>query len=330
MLSAFMSERELQQGRSEVEILRNMYRQYQRLDTKRLMSSALSSGFLKMPPGAGNRSASQVSHLLAETTLLVSLCFGVIAVRDPEPGIPLRRAKGFYAVLCDQQVSDAMAVYDPSDPAVFDISALVERDGTGRGMIQYSDFGVRVAQLRRWLVEDPMHRHVGREAAKSLQDMANYFSPLLDRLANADARVTHLCIWPQESLYFLPFHVLPLRDGIIADRFVVTTIPSLEVLFASRDPVKRSGFLAVGCADGGVEYGLQSEPSLHTQVEKIAEVVGASPLIGNEATLSMVWSLMQDSQYIHIAAHGAQNVDSPAFHCLFLSSSNASDGRLKP
>jgi len=328
MLGAFMSEREFQQGGSKVEILRNMYRQYQRFDTNQLMSRALSSPHALIPKPMRYRSPRDVSQALPGATLLVSVVFGIVAVRNPQSGVKLRKAKGFYATFCDHRGSDAMAVYDPSDPAVFDTTALVEPGSTGRGIIRFSEFGLRMAALRRSLVEDPMHRHVGREASEHLKGMAIYFSPLLERLSKADEHVTHLCIWPQESLYFLPFQILSLQDGIIADRFIVTTIPSLEVLFTPRTHIKRTGFLVVGCAEGGVEYGLQSEPSLHTQVESISEVLDVSPVIGMEATPEKVQDLMQVNRYIHIAAHGAQNVDSPAFHCLFLSSADKSDGRL--
>ena len=328
ILGAFMSERELQQGRSPVETLRNHYRQYQRLDTQLLMSSSLLFRAAGREVVARYRTSAGLSRILPDRTLLASICFGVIGVRTPGEGVHrLRKAKGFFGTIYDHQSSYGMTVYDLEDPAVFDISALVEPGSTGRGIIQLSDFGLRVAALRRALLEDPLNRPVGREAAEYLRGMTSYFRPLLENIFKTES-ASHLCIWPHQSLYFLPFHVLPWQDGIVADRFAVTVIPSLEVLFSPRHRYMEHSFLAVGCADGGMEYGLYGEPTLHTQAESIAEAVGATVLVGSNATPSAIRDLIEHSEYIHIAAHGAQNLDAPAFSCLFLSNADGSNGRL--
>jgi hypothetical protein len=330
ILGAFMSERELQQGRSAVETLRNHYRQYQRLDTNRLMSSTLLFRSAGREVAARYRTSATISRALPETTLLASICFGVIGARRPGEGVyRLVKAKGFFGTIYGHHSSYGMAVYDADDPAVFDTQALVDPGSTGRGIIQFSEFGMRVATLRRALLEDPVHRPVGRDAAKHLRQLASYFGPLLQFLFRAEsASASHLCIWPHQSLYFLPFHLLPWQDGIVADRFAVTVVPSLEVLFSPHHRFRERRFLAVGCADGGVDYGLYSEPTLHAQVESIAEAVKATALVGSKATPSAVRDLIEHSEYIHIAAHGAQNLDAPAFHCLFLSKADGSNGRL--
>ncbi|QYX76124.1 CHAT domain-containing protein [Streptomyces akebiae] len=330
MLGAFMSERELQQGKSAVEVLRNQYRQYQRMDTSRLMSGTLSFRAAGREVAARYRSSVAISRVLPETTLLASICFGVIGARGPGEGVyRLVKAKGFFGTIYDHHSSYGMAVFDPEDPAVLDTQALVERGSTGRGIIQFSEFGMRVAGLRRALLEDPVHRPVGRDAAEHLRQMASYFEPLLKFLCRAEsASTSHLCIWPHQSLYFLPFQLLPWQDGIVADRFAVTVIPSLESLFSPSYRFRERRFLVVGCADGGVEYGLYSEPALHSQVKNIAEAMQAMVLVGSSATPSAVRDLVEQSEYVHIAAHGAHNLDAPAFHCLFLSNADGSNGRL--
>ncbi|MGY4991904.1 CHAT domain-containing protein [Streptomyces nigrescens] len=331
VLTSFMSEREFQHGKSPVEMLRNMRREYQRLDARQLVSPAV-------PPVSGGkslgfpyRSSGEVSQALPDTTLLASLCFGVVALRSPDTGALRRKANGFFALLCGRSEKLLMSVHDPDDIAFFDTHVLSLPSGRaeGREMLHISPFGLRVAALRRTILEDPMHRRVGREAAKALKGMASYFSPLLNHLEDLDVeRFKHLCFWPQWELYFLPFHLLPWRDGIIADHFTVTLIPSLEAIVVPRHDVEDRRFLVVACADGGVEYGLHSEPSLHVQAESISSTTGARMLIGDDATPSDVCAFMQSSHYIHIAAHGAQNVDAPAFHSLFLSRADGSRGRL--
>ncbi|MER6132184.1 CHAT domain-containing protein [Streptomyces sp. NPDC001815] len=139
-----------------------------------------------------------------------------------------------------------------------------------------------------------------------------------------DSGRTKLCVWSHQSLHFLPLHLIPFGEGLLADAFTITSVPSLECLFQGPAPAGGSGVLAVACGSGGVAHGLADEPSLERQAERIAEMFGSRPLTGAEATPTRVVALLGTSRFVHLAAHGTQNVQAPSFACLFLSGS-ASD-----
>jgi CHAT domain-containing protein len=226
-------------------------------------------------------------------------------------------AAGFHALLFTKASVQLFAVRDPDLPARW---ASYLQSASGR-RIAYSDFGFRVAALRRELVEDPLHRDVTRAAQRELDGLAAYLSDVVleSLVAQAEAGRTNLVVWPHESMYYLPWHLIPLAGGTIGDRFTVTVVPSLESLFTPPGLQPESqAVLAVASATGGVLAGLHEEPSLHDQAEQISALFRASPLIGDAATPAAVLAELGSHRYVHIAAHGAQDADAPLFARLYL------------
>lgn len=58
--------------------------------------------------------------------------------------------------------------------------------------------------------------------------------------------------------------------------------------------------------------------SLHEQAERIAGLFGVRPLTGQDATPTAALEALGTSRYLHLAAHGTQDVDAPLFARLYL------------
>lgn len=113
--------------------------------------------------------------------------------------------------------------------------------------------------------------------------------------------------------------LLPFRDGILADFFTVTILPSVECLFRPLETVAaHPGVSAIACATGGLLVGLPEETSLHEQAERIASLFCDRPLTGDDATPAAALDMIATSRYLHLAAHGTQNVDAPLFARVYL------------
>jgi CHAT domain-containing protein len=175
--------------------------------------------------------------------------------------------------------------------------------------------------------EEPFRRVVSRQAEQELHRLAEELGPALDMIDTvAGAKdATTLYLWPHGASHILPFWLLPYGHGVLADRVTVCLQPCLEPVFWTGSRPVDDGVLAVASADGGVPHGLPSEPSTETSAAAIAGIFGSEPLLGPEATPEAFLAQAGRTPYIHIAAHGMQDIDAPMFHCLFLS---GEDGRL--
>jgi CHAT domain len=79
-----------------------------------------------------------------------------------------------------------------------------------------------------------------------------------------------------------------------------------------------SGVSAIACATGGLLVGLPEETSLHEQAERIASLFCDRPLTGDDATPATALDMIGTSRYLHLAAHGTQDVDAPLFARVYL------------
>ncbi|MFF7888689.1 CHAT domain-containing protein [Streptomyces sp. NPDC020794] len=59
-----------------------------------------------------------------------------------------------------------------------------------------------------------------------------------------------------------------------------------------------------------------------------AALFGIEPVLNQEATKARVLAALRSSKYVHIAAHGEHNVDSPAFQAVHCATEDGSEGRL--
>lgn len=303
-LGAYLDVPEIEDGATLSEAQANIRRRYQRLDGIRTAITA----------AAGSR-------LLNEADLLSLTPPDAVLVALYYSGVGEPPLQGFHCVVCaTDQPNCYLLVYDPSRPSVprSRIVTNPAESGAARTSITYMSAGIHTAYVRRLLANDSPFRLLSREAHEALSDSAVHFGPLLDLLGPLHAAgKRHLVVWPHGPQYLLPFHLLPTGSGrIVADDWIVTITPSLQSLIGASRSGARSAMLAVASPDGGTRYGLPAEPTVTAQAETIAAAFGVAPLV--PATREAFRTEIQGARNVHVAAHGAQYLPAPAFHCVYL------------
>ena len=191
-----------------------------------------------------------------------------------------------------------------------------------------------VASVRYHVQEPSGTRHVSRGGSSVLSVASDH---VFAKLAGDFSELTsggcdHLVICPHGPLAFMPFHLLPVGEGLLADAFTITTILSVgSMLRAPGDDEARAQLplAIIGSPNGGVPFGLAPEPRITDQARELYSLVAGAVSIGDgDATPSATLGLLARSRFAHIAAHGSGIGSSPAFHCLYLEPAEDRDGRL--
>ncbi|MEU5428353.1 CHAT domain-containing protein [Streptomyces olivoreticuli] len=195
--------------------------------------------------------------------------------------------------------------------------------------LNVSPAAIQIATLRREITADPLHRKVTRAAQQFLaDDSRSYLAGFTESLPSwLTQGKTHLCVWPNGPLHYLPFHLLTANGRPMADDWTVTQVPSLS--FLSRPdrpapPSPRQGLAAFAFDSGGTD-------SLEAHTARIAASMGdADPVLGTAATPRRFLEALPNARYIHVAAHGSHNEWAPWYQCLFLAPDpeTGDDGRV--
>ncbi|MFF3741820.1 CHAT domain-containing protein [Streptomyces sp. NPDC002566] len=195
--------------------------------------------------------------------------------------------------------------------------------------LNVSPAAIQIAALRREITVDPLHRNVTRIAQQFLaDDSRSYLAGFTESLPSwLTQGKTHLCVWPNGPLHYLPFHLLSADGRTVADDWTVTQAPSLS--FLSRPdrpapPAPRQTLVAFAFDSGGTE-------SLEGHTTRIAASMGdADPVLGAAATSRRFLEALPGARYVHVAAHGSHNEWAPWYQCLYLAPDpeTGDDGRV--
>lgn len=123
---------------------------------------------------------------------------------------------------------------------------------------------------------------------------------------------------PHESLFLVPFPALMDKNNkYLIEKHTILTAPAIQVLEFTTEkntkPVKFASLpqnekLIVGNPImpfvGVPPTQLSNLPGAKKEAETIASLLYAKPLIGKEATKSLVMQRMKDAKIIHLATHG--------------------------
>ena len=152
------------------------------------------------------------------------------------------------------------------------------------------------------------------EAANSSQNILQVLHQVLIHPIKNLIIGTKLIIVPDEFLFFVPFCSLLNGDGFpVSENFSIQITPSLHTLVSSktrsRDPSLGIAFFVGNPSVGKVS--LRGEPieprvlpSATGEVQYLASLFEAHPLVEGEATKERVLKCIQGASIIHIAAHG--------------------------
>ncbi|GAA4187423.1 hypothetical protein GCM10022252_20920 [Streptosporangium oxazolinicum] len=312
---------ESRQGSDELELLENLKRALDRETTRWLLNR----------PGVRavrDRHHERVVRLddlrrhLPDRTVLVSMFLGQLTVGDPP-----RETAGLHLVAMTRDDLEIRVLTPPTG----ELPILMRLSRDGYDHVAHP-LVFQTAEIREAVLEDPLHRPVGRRGADLLAEgAAQLLGNLPDRLDawRREGR-DHLCLWPHGPLHYLPFHLLHHRGRPLADDWTVTTLTSLEPL--SRPPSPRTrdggGLVSVGSSHGGVPYGLAAEPGLESHAAGVAALARGTVVTGAEATPERVLAEAARARYLHIAAHGSHDEVAPWFQCLYLAPGETGEGRL--
>lgn len=141
----------------------------------------------------------------------------------------------------------------------------------------------------------------------------------------SEAGCDHLCIVPHQAAHFFPFHLLTnlstMTDEPLANDWVVTYLPSMELLVRLRPREDRTGVMSVG-----LDFADSAHPHLRVIEEgpvsarEIAARLGGAALINEEATEANVLAALENANVAHIFTHGEHCIYAAAFHALYLAS----------
>lgn len=189
--------------------------------------------------------------------------------------------------------------------------------GHGMTHIAITGVGIRVAEIRRAVQDEPGARRVSRQAEALLRaDFAGLFGDLaahLDRWRGEGRE--HLIFVPYGATQYYPFHLLLHGERPLAESWAVTYLPSLALMFrpADRFPIAaRLGerMTAIGIGFAGTESAL---PEALAESEAIAEAVGGSTLPDADVTPEALIRTLCTARCVHLATHGRHAVTAPAF-----------------
>ena len=140
--------------------------------------------------------------------------------------------------------------------------------------------------------------------AKLYQWYDDFFAPIADLVHRQD-----IIIIPEGKDFMVPFCALcNNNDEFLSETFRIRLIPSLTALRMIQDSPEDyhnvTGALIVGNPSVPPQTKLPSLPGARREALEIAELLGVSATVGDEATKKEVLRRIQNVSLIHIAAHG--------------------------
>jgi CHAT domain-containing protein len=181
----------------------------------------------------------------------------------------------------------------------------------------------RLFSLWRTNLDLAAHASGARDRAQAFSGLQENCLGLLQRLydvllkpvSSALEHSEHVTIVPYGMLHYLPFHCL--FDGVqfVVERHDVSYLPSaalMEICYqrgqragVERIPLKKS--LIMGMSDGGrLAFAVQ-------EAKAVAQELGASCILDQDATTTLLQVAGATSPIVHIAAHGLFRLDAPNF-----------------
>jgi len=143
-----------------------------------------------------------------------------------------------------------------------------------------------------------------------------------------DRGCDHLVIVPHGPYHFAPLHLYARKQRLLADEWTVTVMPSADMLVPLVfDRPRRHGLSVFGLDfRENNPHGLPELVDVMNEVRDVAAAFGSTPITNDEATQTALFQELTTSRYVHLATHGALNLDAPAFQMLVMAPSAETDG----
>lgn len=144
----------------------------------------------------------------------------------------------------------------------------------------------------------------------------------------AHLKTSRLIIVPHDILHYLPFAALTDGNRYLGDRYVLSFLPSANVLrfLPASKPSPVNTLLALGDPVSAEQGGLSSA---RTEVEAIAALFNTTPFVGKDATETRLRSQAPTANILHLAVHGKVDPINPRSSALYLTADDKNNGRLE-
>jgi len=170
--------------------------------------------------------------------------------------------------------------------------------------------------------------------SRNSTDYKQYTKALYQQLFSPIASIVKtkkLIIVPHGALHYLPFSALADGENYLVDRYSIRTLPSASVLSFLQARVKKTGdgaALILGNPElGDPKYDLQFAQNEALAIGKI--LPNSKVLLRSEATKTSFMNSGSQYSIIHLAVHGAFNLDKPLDSALLLAKDKDNDGFLR-
>lgn len=301
LLSAWVSDLEIDAGTTPAELLTNLKRRFDRqLYTHLLSLSRMRDAPLILPDA--------LQRALAEDEVFVDFYLGAA----PNGNL----ATLTFLISGDQPFSTQFIV-EPFPDA--NVSLGVENQG-----LHASPIALIVKDLRESIQLDLP------EAIEALErNFERFFGHLAAELPRLHAKGKRvLYVAPHGPLHYVPFHLLGGKTPL-ADSWTVISVPNSGLAFRHTGSTKDDvAVIGVEFTAATNRFDFSPLPQVATEVERIARTVNVDPILETEATRERVLAELERCRFIHIATHGAMVPNAAAFQTLYLAPSADSDGRL--
>lgn len=196
-----------------------------------------------------------------------------------------------------------------------------------------SAVGAEVSAMRNAIAGDPpFGQVVSTNGAESLaRALPLFFGELAQELATLRREgKSHLIVAPADALHFAPFHLFGTNGSPLADEWTVTYLPNIALLdrIAQRQQQRGSVGASVGLGFANGDGGWPAIEEAVTEASEVAAVLGVDPLLNDRATKPAVIDALLHANRLHIATHGALDVDAPALQFLALHPAHDAGSRL--
>ncbi len=141
----------------------------------------------------------------------------------------------------------------------------------------------------------------------------------------------HLVIVPHGPYHFAPLQLFARGERLLADDWIVTVLPNIEMIQGAAMGAVGTGTAAVyglGFEGPDAPYGLDPIPGAIDESQRIACVFGTDAVTDGQATEQHLRDTLGSVRYLHLATHGALDLDAPALSYVVMSPAAGSDGVL--
>lgn len=182
---------------------------------------------------------------------------------------------------------------------------------------------VMAAGMRRALIAAPPDGEVvSAEARRLLEENGRRFFGLafewLDEQRALGKR--HLIVVTSGPLHFHPVHLLGLGGKVLADDWIVTYLPSVDLLRrvgTAPRPREGAAVFALSYAARG-RGGPPPLPNAFEEGRTVAQALKVAPVPEAQATPRRVLQALQQARHVHLVCHGEHDVAAPCLQNLCL------------